>query len=197
VFRAAVAAGHDAEDTIVTHMKLNQRQASAINQIIMEEVQGALKGRSEVAGHLRRAQLFESIGEGELYEMSTKVLDISEELSTVASVLKNDRTFSRLADKASEAVLALSTALEENLNGGDIDETAEVDESYGDDDLDEEDDFELPPMHPRAHAERPSSGKKAPPARVSKVPSIDHEPPRGYGHDDSDVKLPPRHPRAR
>lgn len=40
-------------------MSLAKRQAAAINQIIQEEVQGALKGRKQRVEHLRRAQLNE------------------------------------------------------------------------------------------------------------------------------------------
>lgn len=44
-------------------MSLAKRQAAAINQIIQEEIQGALKGRKNRAGLLRRGELQERLVE--------------------------------------------------------------------------------------------------------------------------------------
>lgn len=62
-------------------MTLARRQAAAINQIIQEEVQGALKGRRQRDEHLRRAALNEA-GPGRMEDrVDTGVLEHEVETS--------------------------------------------------------------------------------------------------------------------
>ena len=62
-------------------MTLSRRQAAAINQIIQEEVQGALKGRKQRDEHLQRAALNE-YGPGRMEDrVDTSVLEKEVETS--------------------------------------------------------------------------------------------------------------------
>ena len=66
-------------------MSLAKRQAAAINQIIQEEIQGALKGRKSRAGLLRRGELQERLVEAGPDAMRVDASIMDEQLKEAAN----------------------------------------------------------------------------------------------------------------
>jgi hypothetical protein len=132
-------------------MKLTPRQSAAINQIIMDEVQDALKGRSMVSEHLSRGLLFEEVGSYEVVESRKKVEEAASLLSEARSLLEADSRLLKHAEEAFEATYILMTMLDEEMGGDDGGRDEPVHDSphggYTEDG--EADDAGVPPMHPR------------------------------------------------
>jgi len=128
-------AGQDEE----IDMSFSKRQAEAVNQIIQDEVQNALKGRSMVAEYQRRAKLFEEAA-GRQVEEATMLLSEAREL------LEGDPKLHKIAEDVFETAYSFMGQLDDVMTTGDESPDTQRGGGYpggGGEDVD------LPPMHPR------------------------------------------------
>jgi hypothetical protein len=191
-------------------MGLTRRQADAIQQMIIAESRAAYASQQE-----RHRILDEVDGEHE------PILEAKQELPTglrhaIVDLIETFYTNNRIYEGCEfDRGLAAKRAAEYlyNLIEADVKETADMlqsgdfeagmdEESMPMPSMDQDDDVELPPMHPRGSGKpggisggsgHVSVGKPQGGGMMGSLP----EPKRGYPGGDGDEELPPMHPRGR
>lgn len=126
-----------------------EQMESAINRILMDEVQSALSRRRASPIHVARSQLFEEVGSYEVVEARKRVEEAAHLLGEAKSLLEADPQLHEMAGQAFEAAYGLMGELDNHLEGDEPEDPSYPGGTSGVDDALDGEDVDLPPMHPR------------------------------------------------